>query len=69
MHRPHPRAPFVVEADARRLLVHPVAGIARSCDDLLVVYPPTYPAWSRSSPLAGGPSSDEPLASGGLRPI
>jgi hypothetical protein len=49
-----PGAPFVVEADARELLTGPIRGIARGCADLLVVHPPTFPAWSRSSPLADG---------------
>jgi hypothetical protein len=49
-----PGAPFVVEADARQLLVHQVMGIERRCADLLVVHPPTFWAWSHSSPLAAG---------------
>jgi len=49
-----PGAPFVVEADARELLTGAIPGIARGCADVLVVHPPTYPAWLRSSPLADG---------------
>jgi hypothetical protein len=49
-----PGAPFVVAADARELLTGRVPGISRGCADLLVVHPPTFPAWSRSSPLADG---------------
>jgi len=49
-----PGAPFVVEADARELLTWAIPGIARGYADLLVVHPPTYPAWLRSSSLADG---------------
>lgn len=49
-----PGAPFVVRADARELLTAAVPGVARHCADLLVLHPPTYPAWARTSPDADG---------------
>lgn len=53
-----PGAPFVVRADARELLTAGVPGIARHCADLLVVHPPTFPAWRETAPDAdGGPDA------------
>jgi len=48
-----PGAPFVQYCDARTLLLEPPAGIERSCADLLVIHPPTFPVWHRSA-AAGG---------------
>jgi hypothetical protein len=49
-----PQAPFVHRSDARSLLVDRPPGITPACADLLVVHPPTYPIWARTSADAPG---------------